>query len=429
MPTPPFPATSSYVQAVRESSREIREKCSIEIRPEAINRFIFSPAFTSTFERLRTAHGMTFPLKFPSVLSELNVLCVLSILNFGSGYRVPLHQATGRGAFDNIRALIFSMYISSGSEGDMLSAHGMMNTEEGKIAELMGVADKIHQEKPHKDIPGLTVGKLGGPAWELVQLVTEALKQTGEVLVKGGYPNLGAFVLEALKEGEKARHDEKKHEFVDPECDVILERLIRALPAFQDMAMVGGQPVYCFKKAMLTLHSIALRFGSGSADSPPAVPVPRTNNLPIFSDNVIPSLLVHLGVIDLSTATPSLGLTTLFPNANSPETLNTLLALSPPPATADQSKSKSVPEAGPVLTKEQAFVLRAAAIDACELIVEAAKALTDEELASRRSHDNDLRWLRAITLPEVDAWIWAVAKDRMDYRRLPRFVLLNTVFF
>ncbi len=181
---------------------------------------------------------------------------------------------------------------------------------------------------------------------------------------------------------------------------------------------------------MLTLHSIALRFGSGSADSSPAVPIPRTSNLPIFSDNVIPSLLVHLGVIELSTSTPSLGLTTLFPNANNPETLNTLLALSPsPPATADQSKSKSVPEAGPVLTKEQAFILRAAAIDACELIVEAAKALTDEELASRRSHDNDLRWLRAITLPEVDAWIWAVAKNRMDYRRLPRFVLLNTTFF
>ena len=50
---------------------------------------------------------------------------------------------------------------------------------------------------------------------------------------------------------------------------------------------------------MLTLHAIALRFKNSD---PPPVPVPRTDHLPIFSDNVIPSLLIHLRVLDLPTA-------------------------------------------------------------------------------------------------------------------------------
>ena len=164
---------------------------------------------------------MSLPLNFPSVLAELNLLSLLSLLNFASGYRVPLHEATGRGAFDNIRAFVFSLYISSsvGAEGDLLSARGMQNITEGKVAELMNVAEKVHVEKPHATLPAVKVGELGGPLWELVQLVTKVMKETGDILVKGGYQDLGAFVLEALKEGEKAR---KKNE---DECDVIVERV------------------------------------------------------------------------------------------------------------------------------------------------------------------------------------------------------------
>lgn len=182
--------------------------------------------------------------------------------------------------------------------------------------------------------------------------------------------------------------------------------------------------VYCFKKALLTLHAIALRFGSGSKGgvSGTPIPVPRTSHLPVFSDNVIPSLLVHLRVIDLSAADAPLGLPELFPEARDPERLEKLLAAAEreEPVVA---KISSVPKEGPVLTVEQAFVLRAAAIDACELIVEAAKTL-DVSAAQ-----GDLGWLKDVTLPELDAWIWAVAKDRSDYRKLERFALRNTAYF
>ena len=187
----------------------------------------------------------------------------------------------------------------------------------------------------------------------------------------------------------------------------------------------GLAAVYCFKKAMLTLHAIALRY----QDAPDSgVPVPRTENLPVFSDNVIPSLLVHLGVIDLSTSVPAMGLRGIFPSAGKPDTLEALLA-SAPPTSDSQAKTgkKPPPKEGPILTFEQAFTLRAAAVDACELIVQTARGLDEHELTS--ADGKDLTWLKSITLPEIDAWIWAVAKDRADYRGLERFALRKTTYF
>ncbi|KAH9858524.1 hypothetical protein C2E23DRAFT_880006 [Lenzites betulinus] len=415
MPEVPLPANGEYIKAVRESSRAARIKANVSITPEAIKRFLLSPAFTSTFDRLRHAHGMTLPLNFPSVVAELNVLSILSLLNFASGYRVPLHQATGRGAFDNIRAFVFSAYISSSAgAGEYFSARGMQEITEPTVADLMGVTNAIHVERPHESIVGLTVGELGGPVWEIVQIITRTLQETGKALVNGGYPDLGSFVLEALTEGEKAKKTG------GDEAEVAVERLIRGIPAFQDMAIVYDQPVYCFKKALLTLHAVALRFGKSESSS---VPVPRTDHLPIFSDNVIPSLLIHLGVIDLTNADPALGLPQLFPHAQDTERLQALLAATDPVDPAAKKKSKEVPKEGPLLTVEQAYVLRAAAIDACELIVEAAQTLDTSDAAG------DLSWLKGITLPELDAWIWAVAKDRGDYRKLERFALRNTAYF
>ena len=167
---------------------------------------------------------MALPLNFPSVASELNLLALLSLMNFASGYRVPLHEATGRGAFDSIRAFIFSLYITSSIDGDdnLLSASGMKKITEGRVADLFGVADKIHTERPHSEIPGVTVGELGGPIWELVQLITKVMKETGTILVDGGYHDLGSFVLEALKEGEKAKTGSNG---INPECEVIVERV------------------------------------------------------------------------------------------------------------------------------------------------------------------------------------------------------------
>jgi hypothetical protein len=177
---------------------------------------------------------------------------------------------------------------------------------------------------------------------------------------------------------------------------------------------------------MILVHGIHLRFGHMS---PQPFPVPNTASLPIYADNVIPSMLIHLGALDLSSA--SLQLSDAFPNAGSAASLDALLAEAPTKEGVDKAKEASAKAAkpsvreGPVLTQEQAFALRAGAIDVCEYLVQMAKRLYEHETKAAE----ELAWLGNITLPELDAWLWAVAKDRPDYRALDRFALYDTVFF
>ncbi|KAJ3886810.1 hypothetical protein GG344DRAFT_56815 [Lentinula edodes] len=391
----PLPEPSTILSAIRSSSRALRESANITISQPAIERLLKSPVFLTSFQRVSAQHGLALPLKFSSPLDELNVISILSLLNFGSGYRIPLHTETGRGAWDNIRLLIFSIFIG-GSEEDLLSAKGMQQLNEAKVAELMRI--NVYIEKPHTEIPGVTVGELGGPLYELVMLISHVLVETGQLLEEAGYPSLGAFVVEALKEGARVAKQTS-------DVQVVLDRLIRFIPAFQDCHIVNGHSVYLFKKALFLVHAITIRFGSLSS---PPFPVPNTSQVPVFADNVLPSLLIHLGVIELSPSFQS-----IFLDDKSSETLISLLA----ETVSEPNLSGSPPNEGPVLTTDQACILRAAAVDACEMIVERAREL------------NEPSWRKNIQLTELDMWLWSIAKDRADYRRLERFVLRDTVFF
>ncbi|VDC03604.1 unnamed protein product [Peniophora sp. CBMAI 1063] len=360
---PPLPPSGQFIASIRRSCHEVRVAHHIQVPEENIKRLLLSPAFTTTYHRIASnSHGLAFPLNFPSPFAELNVLSVLSLLNIGPGFRTALHQQTGRGAWDSIRAFVFGLYLTSSSgEGDLLSAQGMKQIGDAQIAELLGV--NVHVEKAHDSIAGLTVGEVGGAGWELVQLLKQLMNETGKILVQNGYSDLGTFVAEALKEGQNvaSRTGNK-----DALADVVLERLVRAFPGFQDMEMINGRPVYCFKKALFVIYGVAIRFGS---KSPVPFPVPDASSLPVCTDNVLPSMLVHLGVLDLSACDASLE--GIFDGAGSPQALEVLLAPAPD-LMKDTAKAaaKVVPKEGPVLTTDQAYILRAAAIDACALSIE-----------------------------------------------------------
>jgi len=175
------------------------------------------------------------------------------------------------------------------------------------------------------------------------------------------------------------------------------------------MYIVNDQPVYCFKKALFLIHIISARFGS---KTPAPFPIPRTDTLPVFTDNVIPSMLIHLGVLDLSNA--SSGLDKFFTDAQGK--VDALLVASASPSTGKPVVTRETPKDGPHLRAAQAYILRAAAIDACEMIVQKSRSLVDGNF-------------KEMTTPQLDMWLWGVAKDREDYRVLERFVERNTVFF
>lgn len=157
--------------------------------------------------------------------------------------------------------------------------------------------------------------------------------------------------------------------------------------------------MYVFKKAMFLVHAIAVKFGAGSG-----VGVPDTSQMPVFSDNVLPSMLVHLGVLDLSGG--PLCLREAFPDAGSAETAERLYTA---PTSSAQPGAGTASHDGPALGARDAYILRAAAADACEMIVRVAG--------------------QDMTLPELDGWLWSVAKDRRDYRELARFAERGTVYY
>ncbi|CAE6473713.1 unnamed protein product [Rhizoctonia solani] len=375
----PLPPSGSYISSVRESCRALRTASGISIPPNQIEALLRAPALVDTFSRLASIHGISFPLSFPSLKSELNFLATLALLNFASGYREALHKATGRGAYDNIRLLVMGMYIDSSDS--LMSARGWTELSDGQIAQLLNVS--IHEERAHETIPGLVVAERGGQLSELVGLITRTLKEAGEVLVKGGYSDLGAFVVEGL-------------EVAKGSAEVLVERLVKAIPGFRDMGVVDGQPVYLFKKALFLVHAITLRFQGTSG-----IVVPDTSNLPVFSDNVLPSMLVHLGILDLSSGPAPLK--EAFPDANNPDKITKLYEAAIP----SEAKRGSPTRKSPLLDARNAYILRAAAVDACEEIVRVARQGEEE-------------WGKNMTLPELDGWLWSVAKDRTDYRDLPR---------
>ena len=120
------------------------------------------------------------------------------------------------------------MYLT-GQDSELLLAKGMQTIQEQQVAELLQVG--LHVEKPHATIPGVTVGVLGGPMYELVALITRTLNETGDVLVNSGYKDMGSFMVEALKEGEK----HKSADTSGADVEIVLERASRQIFLFNQL--------------------------------------------------------------------------------------------------------------------------------------------------------------------------------------------------
>lgn len=131
-------------------------------------------------------------------MSEINFLAILSLLNTLSGYRLPLHKATGDGAYQNIIKILVGLFITG---DDKLSSKGLKELSADEVAGIMGVS--MFSEKPHDTLPGVTVGTKGGDVAEAVDLVVKACNETGEALLDNGYKSLGDLVVEILDEAEK----------------------------------------------------------------------------------------------------------------------------------------------------------------------------------------------------------------------------------
>lgn len=119
------PSGQSFLDAVRSSCRACVDRTDgLEVSPTlltplaplrllSLNMLIRPPLKTQVsvdgvrsflndlnkvqFEELLHDTSIRMPLKFDTTEQEINFIAFVDLLNFGSGYRVPLHEAVDRG--------------------------------------------------------------------------------------------------------------------------------------------------------------------------------------------------------------------------------------------------------------------------------------------------------------------------------------------
>ncbi|PWN42446.1 hypothetical protein IE81DRAFT_290241 [Ceraceosorus guamensis] len=385
----PLPASGSFIKNVRSSCAEMRSHANISINEEAVAAFL-THLDRADFERLSRQHGLTLPLSFDSVAEEVNLLAVLSLLNFLSAYRAPLHKATGSGAYQAVLRLVIGLYISG---PNALSALALKELKADGVASLLNVSTT---QESSSGIPGVVLGQPNtGDMYEVCQLVARACNSTGEVLLRLGLVDLGSLVLKALERARTLSDEER--------CEAVLAELVSTIPAFADAHLIdGSRPVYLFKKAFFLLQAISQR---GVANAP------STKTLPMFVDNVLPTMLIQLGILDTSNVSSSFAALKAFRPVRAPET--------------DSKGAKAQHEAveeGPRLSAEEAYVIRASALDAGSFIVKRAHEIAQQDAPK-------YEWLGALTEADLDGYLWSVAKDDASLRRVPRLVERGTIMY
>ncbi|WFD28027.1 hypothetical protein MNAN1_003035 [Malassezia nana] len=325
---------------VRAACADVADAAGIVIDRDAIHAFL-QTLKKQDFDKHKTEHGLRFPLTFASFEDEVNWISVLALLNAFSGYRIPFHEATGHGAYDNVRRMVLGLYLSDDAG---LSAASLAQMTSAQLAQILGVP--THTETRHPTLPFVTVGTRGGPLDEPLELAATVCRETGAFLQQRHLPNLGAYVLEACEAAAAAE-----------DADEAWIAAIRKVSGFDDAFTDHGQCVFLGKKAYFLLH--ALRSMLQRPDLPPALshlrayyethkPAP----LPMFVDNVVPTMLMAHHILSFAgSAEPALRAWQAVP----------------------QTGTAAVE--GPCLSRETAYRVRAAALAAGAQIVNMAHTL------------------------------------------------------
>lgn len=167
-------------------------------------------------------------------------------------------------------------------------------------------------------------------------------------------------------------------------------------------------------------------------DNKLSLALPDPKSLPMFVDNVIPTMLVHLGIIDLSEchvkALKEWGKEVVIAKA---ERSQQQKAQGEAEGEGESTKRKTEVVKGPELTKDEAYIIRAAALDAGEKIKRRAIHLASSSLSSSSGEADklDLAWLNQMNEVDIDGYLWSVAKDDKELRKVPRLVERSTVMY
>ncbi|KAK9896081.1 hypothetical protein P389DRAFT_74342 [Cystobasidium minutum MCA 4210] len=371
------------IQEIKDTCRESLSHTGMKINEEGIKAF-WANLDEADWSKFHQEHGAKFPLNYSDALDELNFLSVLTILNFLSAYRIQLHKRTGQGAYDTIRRFVMACYLAQmqGELENPLSASGMAHLSEHITAEFLRLPTMT--EKDHPTLP-MRIGEPDKEAKEIVQLVQGVMNETGNILLKSGKKNLGAWVADTLKQTTDLTAQER--------ASYLVKALANTFPAFRDEGDVQGYRVKVYKKAQLLTFIIGTEFKDRS-DVP--FPLPATETITATVDNVVPTMAVHFKLLDISNSKYS-----VYANG------------------LGQAGEAGVKVQGITQTAEEAYAIRAGTVAA----IERAIGISKEVAASKGKS-----WLSSIRSMGLDGYLWSKAKDG-DLRNLPRLSEPGTVMY
>ncbi|KAJ1565637.1 hypothetical protein HK096_000983, partial [Nowakowskiella sp. JEL0078] len=263
--------SSDSISMVRESCKALLNEptSKVKINYEEAKKFASGINFEN-YKKI-TSKPAFLPLRFDSIEQEINIICLSALLAFGSGFRKE-------GAATAIQFGVIAIHIS----GILPDAVWMKKVSIGEVVELFNLPTNIEIEAP--GLTGVFLTK-EGPLRSFVVRITEVLNETGRILESSGYSSFGKYILDITKPDQSTPEMPRTASF-------IVEKLVHLFPALNDVDQLNGKDIYILKKAQLLVADLYRKLKDN-----PRFQFPDIESLTIFSDNVIPSILLYLGVL------------------------------------------------------------------------------------------------------------------------------------
>ena len=264
------------VDNVRQSCRTLASstQCTVKIDENRAQEFVDN---TDVGILKQYTHYMETPLEFPDEKSEVNFHIVLHLLNFGHGYRHPLHELRDAGAWQTMKRGVEE--LQKRSDDSFISAETLKGLSREDVIETFDLETRTSAGNRTSDPP-----KELDP---LVDMVVAVAQDSGQRLLDMGLPDFASFVY---------AHD-RHPESGGPSATWLVHKLATCFPAFNDRRdWYDGMEVLFLKKAQIAVAELYQRFGG---QNPAIFDFPDKERITVVCDNVLPCVLRTLGVLVL----------------------------------------------------------------------------------------------------------------------------------
>ena len=222
-------------------------------------------------------HHMEIPLDFPDEKSEVNFHIVLHLLNFGHGYRHPLHGLRNAGAWQTMKRGVVE--LQKRSDSGFITADTLTELSHEKVVEAFDLGIRTQERERTTD----TTLELD----PFVDMIVAVAHDSGRRLLDMGLPDFASFVYSHYRHPESG----------DPSAAWLVQKLATCFPAFNDRRdWHGDMEVLFLKKAQIAVAELYQRF---SNQNPAIFDFTDKDRLTVVCDNVLPCVLRTLGVLIL----------------------------------------------------------------------------------------------------------------------------------